>query len=114
MLSSEDRKDVAASFGKKAASAVYKATKDGYDGNKRWGNSGVRGHGVNSPAMMEARKRFQSNPKAKALDKKAGKKSEGESIPYAHPDTVKYMRNEKKAQKIARQASKMPFVGYKN
>ena len=29
------------------------------DKDKRWGNSAMKGHGVNSPAMMEARKNFQ-------------------------------------------------------
>ena len=32
--------------------------KDGFDSEKRWGNEGLRGHGINSPAMMEARKGF--------------------------------------------------------
>lgn len=40
-------------------------SKDGFDGKKRWGNSGIKGHGVNSPAMMAARK-------AAALKKKTG------------------------------------------
>lgn len=66
-LSNEDKKDVAGAFGKKAASAVSKATRDGFDGNKRWGNSGIRGVGANSPAMMEARKGFA---KSKALKSK--------------------------------------------
>lgn len=35
-----------------------KINKDGFDSNKSWGNSSQKGHGVNSPAMMEARKRF--------------------------------------------------------
>lgn len=68
-LSNEDKKDVAGAFGKKAASAVSKATRDGFDGNKRWGNSGIKGVGVNSPAMMEARKGFA---KSKALKSKTG------------------------------------------
>lgn len=38
------------------AKALKKRT--GFDGKKRWGNSGLKGHGVNSPAMMEARKKF--------------------------------------------------------
>jgi len=30
----------------------------GFDGNVRWGNCGIPGAGVNSPAMMEARAKF--------------------------------------------------------
>ena len=33
-----------------------KISKEGFDSNKHWGNSAMKGHGVNSPAMMEARK----------------------------------------------------------
>lgn len=33
--------------------------KSGFDGKKRWGNSATKGHGVNSPAMMEARAKFK-------------------------------------------------------
>lgn len=33
---------------------------DGVDTTKRWGNSALEGHGVNSPAMMEARKEFHA------------------------------------------------------
>lgn len=33
---------------------------NGFDGNKRWGNSALAGHGVNSPAMMAARKQFEA------------------------------------------------------
>ena len=44
--------------------------KDGFDAKKRWGNSAQRGHGVNSPAMMEARKA--------ALAKKVGGHKKGE------------------------------------
>lgn len=71
-LSNEDKKDVAGAFGKKAASAVSRATHDGFDSKKMWGNSAIKGHGVNSPAMMEARKGFA---KKAALDKKIGKGS---------------------------------------
>lgn len=35
---------------------INNMSKEGYDSKKRWGNSGLKGHGVNSPAMMEARK----------------------------------------------------------
>lgn len=43
------------------AKALKSRTKDdGFDGHKRWGNSAVKGHGVNSPAMMEARKKFDN------------------------------------------------------
>lgn len=37
---------------------MAKKSKNGFDGKKRWGNSGVKGYGVNSPSMMEARKSF--------------------------------------------------------
>lgn len=37
---------------------------DGFDGKKRWGNSGIKGVGVNSPAMMEARKGFSARHSA--------------------------------------------------
>ena len=30
---------------------------NGFDSQKRWGNSAMKGHGVNSPAMMDARKK---------------------------------------------------------
>lgn len=43
--------------------------KDGFDSKKRWGNSATRGYGVNSPAMMDARKGFA---KSSALKKKTG------------------------------------------
>lgn len=72
-LSGEDKADVSRAFGKKAAGAVSKATNDGYDGNKRWGNSGIKGSGVNSPAMMAARKGF-SDAKNKAIHAKTGGK----------------------------------------
>lgn len=31
--------------------------KEGFDNKKRWGNSAQKGHGVNSPAMMDSRKK---------------------------------------------------------
>ena len=37
---------------------AIKGKVSGLDSKKRWGNSGLKGHGVNSPAMMEARKGF--------------------------------------------------------
>lgn len=37
---------------------MEKKSDNGMDKNKRWGNSAMKGHGVNSPAMMEARKSF--------------------------------------------------------
>jgi hypothetical protein len=40
--------------------------KDGFDKEKRWGNSAMKGYGVNSPAMMEARKGFQDKKKSVA------------------------------------------------
>lgn len=43
-----------------AKSSALKKKSDGFDGKKRWGNSAIRGHGVNSPAMMEARKKFDN------------------------------------------------------
>jgi hypothetical protein len=39
---------------------------DGFDSRKRMGNSGIRGVGANSPAMMEARKGFNSKKKEMA------------------------------------------------
>lgn len=44
--------------------------KDGFDKKKRWGNSAMKGHGANSPAMMEARAGFA---KSKALGSKIAK-----------------------------------------
>ena len=41
--------------------AKRKEEKDGFDSRKRWGNSAIKGMGVNSPAMMEARKGFQNS-----------------------------------------------------
>lgn len=46
--------------------------KEGLDSKKRWGNSAMKGHGVNSPAMMEARKGFEK--KKKELTKKSNDK----------------------------------------
>lgn len=43
------------------ASALKKKT--GLDSDKRWGNSGMKGHGANSPAMMEARAKFNKEKK---------------------------------------------------
>ena len=60
-LSGEDKKDVQGAMGKALANKVAKVTKDGFDGKKRWGNSAIKGVGVNSPAMMEARKKHYSN-----------------------------------------------------
>lgn len=57
------------------------------DKQKRWGNSAMKGHGVNSPAMMEARKGFA---KSKALSERtkdhralvmAGKRIVGDKTP---------------------------------
>lgn len=42
----------------KAVKAAALKRKTGLDGKKRWGNSSMKGHGVNSPAMMEARAKF--------------------------------------------------------
>lgn len=47
--------------------AKSKVTRDGVDKDKRWGNSGIKGVGANSPAMMEARKGFA---KSKAIKEK--------------------------------------------
>lgn len=46
-----------ASHGAKSE-ALKKAKGSGFDSHKRWGNSAIKGHGVNSPAMMEARKKM--------------------------------------------------------
>jgi len=67
-LSGEDKKDVKSAFGKALANKVAKVTRDGFDKDKRWGNSGIKGVGANSPAMMEARKGFA---KSKALKGKS-------------------------------------------
>ena len=48
--------------------------KDGFDSHKRMGNSAQRGVGVNSPAMMEARKGF-ANKKHEVAKKMKGKYS---------------------------------------
>jgi len=45
---------------KKKIEMAKKIKSEGFDSNKRWGNSGTKGHGVNSPAMMQARKKFDS------------------------------------------------------
>lgn len=39
------------------------AKKGGFDKHKRFGNSAMKGHGVNSPAMMEARAKFLKEKK---------------------------------------------------
>lgn len=64
MISREDHKDVKKAFGGKIAKAVARATDDGFDSKKRWGNSAMKGHGVNSPAMMEARASNDAKNKA--------------------------------------------------
>jgi len=52
---------------------------DGFDSQKRWGNSAIRGVGVNSPAMMEARRL------AKAKDAKGhGSNKRGEAFDAGH------------------------------
>jgi hypothetical protein len=43
----------------KKESMAKKMKADGFDSNKRMGNSAIKGVGVNSPAMMEARKKFK-------------------------------------------------------
>ena len=35
-----------------------KKENEGFDSQKRWGNSAMKGYGVNSPTMMTERKRF--------------------------------------------------------
>ena len=52
----------------KAHIAKLLAAKEGkgMDTHKRWGNSAIEGHGVNSPAMMEARKKFNKIPEKSA------------------------------------------------
>ena len=51
--------------------AIMKERKrQGYDSKKRWGNSGLKGHGVNSPAMMKARANHE------ALESKRSEKKE--------------------------------------
>lgn len=42
----------------KKRKAAKKKKDDGFDGDKRWGNSAIKGVGVNSPAMMKARAGF--------------------------------------------------------
>ncbi len=66
-LTPEDKADVSGAMGKALANKVSKVTRDGVDKDKRWGNSGIKGVGANSPAMMEARKGFA---KSKALQGK--------------------------------------------
>lgn len=43
----------------------------GFDTNKRWGNSAMKGHGVNSPAMMESRGTTEGKDKAHTSGAKA-------------------------------------------
>ncbi len=88
MISKEDKNDVKRIFGKKTANAVANATKDkGFDGKKRWGNSAVKGYGVNSPAMMDARN--------KAIHAKAGAKKESKKdyTKRHFADILKYETN---------------------
>jgi len=59
-LNKEDKADVKNAMGKALANKVAKVTRDGMDKNKRWGNSAIKGMGVNSPAMMAARKAFNN------------------------------------------------------
>ena len=76
-LSNEDFKDVKRELGSKIAKKVSRVTHDGFDSHKRWGNSAIKGSGVNSPAMMEARKKHASDARNKAIaaKKEAPKKS---------------------------------------
>jgi hypothetical protein len=46
---------------KNAKNKAIKKKHDGFDSHKRWGNSATKGYGVNSPAMMEARKNFKKD-----------------------------------------------------
>lgn len=47
----------------KKSEVAKKMKKDGFDSHKRWGNSAVKGQGVNSLAMMEARRGFAKKDK---------------------------------------------------
>jgi len=49
--------------------------KNGFDNSKRWGNS-AKGHGVNSPAMMEARKGFAKKDRKAGYEEKKKKLAE--------------------------------------
>lgn len=94
-LNQEDKADVKGAMGKALANKVSKVTRDGVDKNKRWGNSGIKGVGANSPAMMEARKGFA---KSKALQGKSGGKYYEKKIASG----VNVIRNGKVDSKMSR------------
>ena len=52
------------------------ANKEGFDSEKRFGNSAMRGHGVNSPAMMEARKGHKEKEEHEKGESKLKEKKE--------------------------------------
>ena len=76
-LSSEDKKDVAASFGKKAASAVYKATRDGsgYDRAfaKKNSSKGKVGKGILHEEWVGHRQNFRAKHKKSIFSKEETK-----------------------------------------
>lgn len=79
-LSKEDKKDVAGAFGKKAASAVSKATQDhetDWQRRRRQRND-VKKYGITGSTPADAAKRIaeHTSAKSKALKKKT---SDGES-----------------------------------
>ena len=65
-------------------------SKEGFDSNKRWGNSGLKGHGVNSPAMMEARSKHQE----KAIKGKVSAETVKKRYAYAEKHLPTYPSKE--------------------
>lgn len=63
--------------------------KEGFDSHKRWGNSAMKGHGVNSPAMMEARRGIETKKDGTPLrnidfqkDMKVYELKKGKAVPH--------------------------------
>ncbi len=53
-----EKKEYESKAKEKKETMAKKMKTDGFDRNKRMGNSALKGYGVNSLAMMEARKNF--------------------------------------------------------
>jgi flagellar biosynthesis/type III secretory pathway M-ring protein FliF/YscJ len=72
--------------GSSTKAIIKERKRQGYDSKKRWGNSGLKGHGVNSPAMMKARANHE------ALESKRSEKKEHKTkyhLSKGKPETIK-------------------------
>ena len=66
------------------------------DKQKRWGNSAMKGHGVNSPAMMESRKTSHSKALEKAKGGKFAEHNKHNTAQRGHPLVEKVYKEHNK------------------